>query len=605
MRIQSLYVTDFLGVRAVDVKLRAPVLLVSGHNAAGKSSLRDAIALALTADLGRVHLKKEAGQLVRSGASAAVLQVTNSDGDAWHVTIKPGGQIIDSAKGREVDPSLPLALDGQRFARLSADERRRFVFDLLSIKTDATEIRDRLNARQLDRAKVERIVPLLRSGFEAAEAEAKRQATESRGAWKAVTGEVYGSEKARHWQAPVPEYDPDVLKARFLEVTHADAALATWRESLGKAAAQLEQRRRDRERLAALEAEAALLPRRQAKLEVDHKSRNEAQAALQAAEQRAGTGPRVGLIHDLAAGLNWALAFVLVQRGDDAAYRDARAALEAYVAEHGGMGAAGDAEAAAQLPELRRQVELYASAVRNSERDVNNSAAAQAGAEKLKAELAEQLELSSTYVEEVRQQIADIEQHRKASAAALAVQEAAKDAAHAADAKTALARQHADAVRAWEALAEQLSPAGIPADLLREALDPIHQRLAQHAADTGWAQVRLTEGMDVLAGDRPYRLLSESERWRVDAMLAEVIAHLSGTRLVLLDRFDVLDLQGRGELLTWLDTLAGLGEIDTAVVFATLKAAPERLPENVQGLWMERGHARVVAAGRQPVAEAA
>ena len=40
---------------------------------------------------------------------------------------------------------------------------------------------------------------------------------------------------------------------------------------------------------------------------------------------------------------------------------------------------------------------------------------------------------------------------------------------------------------------------------------------------------------------------------------------------VVLDRFDVLDLKGREDLLYWLDALAEDGEIDTALVFGTLK----------------------------------
>lgn len=74
-----------------------------------------------------------------------------------------------------------------------------------------------------------------------------------------------------------------------------------------------------------------------------------------------------------------------------------------------------------------------------------------------------------------------------------------------------------------------------------------------------------------------------------DPLLAEAIAFLSGTRLLVLDRFDVLDLQGRGDLLAWLDILASDGEIDTALIFGTLKAAPSNLPETVAAHWIENG----------------
>ena len=57
----------------------------------------------------------------------------------------------------------------------------------------------------------------------------------------------------------------------------------------------------------------------------------------------------------------------------------------------------------------------------------------------------------------------------------------------------------------------------------------------------------------------------------------------------MLDRVDVLDLAGREDLLYWLDGLAANGEIETALLFATLKALPASLPENVAAFWIENG----------------
>ena len=88
---------------------------------------------------------------------------------------------------------------------------------------------------------------------------------------------------------------------------------------------------------------------------------------------------------------------------------------------------------------------------------------------------------------------------------------------------------------------------------------------------------------------RDYRLLSESEQWRVGAVIAEAIAHLSGLRLLVLDRFDVLDLAGRGQLLGWLDSLAQDGGLDTTLLFGTLKSAPGGLPETIAAHWVEAG----------------
>jgi hypothetical protein len=97
--------------------------------------------------------------------------------------------------------------------------------------------------------------------------------------------------------------------------------------------------------------------------------------------------------------------------------------------------------------------------------------------------------------------------------------------------------------------------------------------------------------MTITAGGRLYALLSESEKWRVDAMIAEAISHLSGVKLLVLDRVDVLDFVGREDLLYWLDGLAEDGEIETALLFATLKALPAALPDSAAAVWIENGTA--------------
>ena len=99
-------------------------------------------------------------------------------------------------------------------------------------------------------------------------------------------------------------------------------------------------------------------------------------------------------------------------------------------------------------------------------------------------------------------------------------------------------------------------------------------------------------GIDQLYTDsaeawRPYPLLSESEKWRADAMIAAAIAELSGVRLLMLDRFDVLDAQGREDFIYWLDGMASEGVIDSAIVAGTMKALPAGLPETIQPLWID------------------
>lgn len=589
MRIASLYVTNFLGIQHAEVSLRAPVALFAGQNAAGKSSLRDAVALALTADLGRVSLKKDAPALIREGADLAVCEVVDADGDQRRVTINSAGKFNHSHKGHDTDPVLPYVLDAQRFARLAPTERRSFLFGLMGVKMGAADIAARLAAKGCDDAKVQRVLPLLRGGFDAAADEAKRKTSEARGAWKVVTGEAFGDVKAKTWRAAVPAFDAARLKDLATAVEHADVAIGQWQEQIGKLAAEEQRRQGLRAKLPALQEHAAKVPRIEAKLAADDASMQAAQQELARVSAAAGAGPRVGLVHELAR----AVAFFLLCVPDDdqdADFVRARAALEAYERDHGPLDStAADPEAQAKLPDLRAQLELLQRAVANDRRDLQAAQEAHAQAKAITDELAEVFDAAALV--DAREQVEKLKAERAAAAAEVDKLKSIKAAADAAEAKTAQAALHAADVAAWDAIAQALAPDGIPADLLAEALGPINARLAQSSADADWATVTISADMDIRIGsrDRAYALCSESERWRADAMLAEAIAHVSGAGLLVLDRVDVLDLQGRADLFAWLDVLAETGEVHSALLFATLKQPPAGLGDRVNVHWIDAG----------------
>ncbi len=151
-----------------------------------------------------------------------------------------------------------------------------------------------------------------------------------------------------------------------------------------------------------------------------------------------------------------------------------------------------------------------------------------------------------------------------------------------------------DSKSQWKSVTEALAPDGIPGEMLAEALTPLNERLAYSANEAQWTRINVGRDMRIYAAEegaqpRDYALLSESEKWRADAMIAEAVSHLSGLKLLVLDRFDVLDLAGRADLIAWLETLAQDNEIDTALIFGTLKALPAQLPDCIEAYWLENG----------------
>ncbi|GAQ30254.1 hypothetical protein SAMD00023378_3937 [Ralstonia sp. NT80] len=567
MKITHIHARDFLGLRAADISPATPVTLICGPNGAGKSSLQEAVRMALVGESVRVSLKKEFSQLLHNDAEMGSVVVTV--GAQANSIALPSGKMT---KGIPEDPRLAYVLDAQRFARLGVKERRTFLFELMGLQLGTDKVRERLLKRGCDAKKLESVLPLVRAGFDAAAKEAQTKATAAKGAWRAVTGETYGSVKAADWTAPLPEGAPadDVLAATVqdceAEIAGANGVVGDLQRQLGEIDAAAQNRARRAHQIEELAAKAENLAKAQESVNRKTAERDEFKQQVEALRAAAGGNalgvqcacPECGaLLRYLAGKLN--------------AYEPVKS----------------DPVAAARLPEYERSLTVLENALasRITERDAADSAAKQLellrkdaaadtgdDAAELRAKIEAELKTLQDGITEVSK---ELEAARAAQRAIAAAGENTKQAA-----------QHHGDVVAWEALAEALGPSGIPADLLSEALGPINDHLAAAAEQSEWARVGVEADMTITADGRAYALLSESEKWRADAVLAYALGQLSGLRLLMLDRADVLIGPERDRLFWWLDDLAAAGTIDTALVFMSLKTPPGKLPDGITAYWI-------------------
>ncbi|WP_228770591.1 AAA family ATPase, partial [Pseudomonas aeruginosa] len=274
--ITKLEITNFQGLRHAALDVSAPVLLVAGHNGAGKSSLLDAISHAFTGKPGRVAQKQHIGQLITEGAKKGEARVEWLD-EADEV--QACGVALPSGKGSPLadSPFLPFVLDASLFAGLKADDRRKVLFELTGTKVSPNEIAKRLEARGFAAAQVERIRPMLRAGCAAGNTQAKEYASEARGAWKAVTGENYGSDKANGWE---PEAPPVIVSEEELESARAELQataqdLDEAQQTLGSSKRAHADAQSRASRITALRETAALADRRRNKLATDEANQDE------------------------------------------------------------------------------------------------------------------------------------------------------------------------------------------------------------------------------------------------------------------------------------------------------------------------------------------
>ncbi|MDI2351981.1 AAA family ATPase [Pseudomonas aeruginosa] len=570
MRITKLEITNFQGLRHAALDVSAPVLLVAGHNGAGKSSLLDGIAMAFNGQPRRVSLKKEMDKLVTEGSKKGEARVEWLDA-AYEVQVC--GVALPTGKGSPLtdSPFLPYVLDASLFASLDAKERRRVLFDLSGASTSPNQIAERLIAKGHAAPLVEKVKPLLRSGFPAAVEQAKSYASEARGAWKAITGENYGSEKAVDWApellATVVTEDQVAEAGKNLQLLEDDLAEAQQALGASKQARQVADGRA--QRIAKLRELVDLEPRRRNKLTTDEQNQDEWSEKVMAAElPSAGSVPHQPLTCPHCQGA------VDLQAGT--------------LVVHQPPEQIADAEAARRLPEYREYLASAQRAVANSQRDLDECLAA---AEQIKALEAESVEApSAEAIANGEQAINELRQARDASRAKLVALQEALEAATQREASIAKAQAAHQDVVAWTGMVDALSPTGIPAEILADAIGPVNDTLKRLAGTAGWSPVQISADIDVTFGGRLYGLLSESERWRCDTTIALAIATISGLRLVLLDRLDVLDLPSRNQAIALMRAMTSDREIDSVIVAGTLKEPMAKTPEWLQAVWIESGH---------------
>ena len=565
MKINRISSSGFLAVKNIEVDVRSPIILFCGTNEAGKSSLRDGIFQAFTGDNPRVGLKKNYKFLVNdSGAHAGYTYVDYNGNQKAAITIPNGAHELTG----QLHSALPYVLNPALFASITADERGKFLFDLGNLRSDGAEVKQKLLDRGCDAAKVEEIMPFLRSSFENAHKQAAEQTKQARADWKATTGEVYGDKKAEGWKAPVPAVDVAEKEKAEAELSRIDAELDAANQKLGALQAEFNGASARNAEIVRLRADHEKIDRIRTKLDKDRQEVEQWNKRVNDTRLLA-QGSKPGAVSVSCPSCGTELVFdgeKLTERGGDL---------------HG------NEDAAVNLLKYEETLTMLKNAVANGERDLVSATVAGERLAVLEGEnkSAPDEQALST----VKANIEVIKSTRKVAKDTLDRIDREIKLASEAEVKTKKAAEHHADVQAWDKIASALAPDGIPGEMLHAALDPINARLAQSAELTGWKSVAINADMSISYEDRPYGLSSVSAKWRANVMIAEAISHVSGIKFLMADEFDLLDLTSRGACLKWLVGLARNGEIDSVLLFGTLKEKPAKLPADVAAHWIQDG----------------
>lgn len=586
MRINSILVSNFLRIKSANIEFQRPVVLVAGPNGNGKSSLAEAVRMAFTEQPTRVSKKNEYEKLVHDGEKTGTILINHSQGETSFVLPKGKGE------GQVTHGAMPFCLNANLFASLDTQARREFLLKLMGVKMTPNFVVDALVTRGVKMDKAEQVIPLLAAGISSAQAEAQAKARDAKTVWKTATGENYGKEKAQDWKADVPEFDQDKIDVLTLNIEELQRQIDDANQAIGAVKSPGENVDELQKQLDETRKVGTQYARIQDKLNVDLRQLEEWEDKV-ARAQAAAKGTPEGLIHDLARSLNWAHGMLptTVPPEHEEAWIAAELHLGAYEKEFGVIGAHGDPELAQQLPAYQSALELIQRSVANSRRDLAaaDAAAQQAILLEEKIALAKGSESQVQQLAALQTKLAELRAEMTAKQKACDQEVQMMREADQATVRTEKATQAHEDVKAWEAISDALKPDGIPSELLGSALEPFNSMLTEFSQIADWPLVRVYDDMGISFGEHEYALCGESHQWRADALIACAIAALSGIKFVVLDRFDCLDLPGRGDALALIDDLIANADLECALVLATLKSKPEGLPDHVQAEWIQGG----------------
>lgn len=579
MKISKLEASNILGLHRADLDITTPILMVIGANESGKSSLRDCISMAILGDPVRVKLKKDYGQLLHDDAKKG--RVTLLQGDELLAEYKlPGGEHkCEPVAGAEF---LQYVISPQLTASLPDKDLRTMLFQLTKCKASPDVTAKLLIARGADEKLVEEVKPMLRSGFPSAAKDAGERATQAKGAFRALTGENWGSVQSEGWELVIPDAPdmPDVSPEAIDAVTEQHAAvLANIEKGIAFIAgleAKTEQANTFYTRRDELTEAFELLERAQTKLDTDKKTLEELESTLAASQDK---------LKAMQAGV--------VPVPCPCCGEELRITGQT-LAKFEGLKA--DTKA---TTDLALDVTKAKSAVDMLKRTIENDLKAVTTAENAGSDLKIMEEAGCPEIKDgalagAQGKLTECRLLADKLRAKVEAMKQRQEMIDGAESTTAKAAGHHKEVLAWLLIADALKPDGIPADILSTALKPVNDSLAILSRLSGWKKVEISPDMQITADGRLYGLMSESAKWRIDTLLALAISQISELRFVTLDRFDVLDMTGRKQLIGMLMQLAEMGLIEQAIILGTLKAPLAGMPAEVGQVWVEAGQAEAV-----------
>ena len=510
-------VTNFRGCAKAEFQC-APIALLTGLNGAGKTSVCQAIAAALTGNtlpVAGLRTNASGGLLVRTGAATGSVEIATEEGTcrvAWP-------EMRRTTEGKPPESS-EYAAGLLSIATLTPKDRLGVIVDYLRAAPTAVDLSNALDEAGLDAERVlEAVWPTIQhEGWDAAVTQRRERGQQLKGQWRQATSANWGSRVAASWRPDLADLDRGTLENDVANLRQArDRAVAA--EAVSDA-----ERSRLEDEAALYDARADALERataRSANYSSAYQAAQTARAALPTTERETTIPcPYCGepIVINKVSLVETRFEKADTKPLDSAELRQRRTAI----AEADGK----LAHASDDLATARREMSTGEAAVRASlearERLDNWPRAVETGTSR---------EAIETRLAEAEKRLADLSIKIEAD------------------------RLHG-LIEGNEIVVDLLAADGLRAKKLDRVLEVFDATLAALCATAQWQAVRLDAGGGMTYGDRPYPLLSSSEQYRVRTILAAAMAQIDGSAMLIFDGADILDPPSRSGLIALIDELA-------------------------------------------------
>ena len=549
---------DFRGCERAEIEC-APLALLAGKNAAGKSSVAQAVGAAASGNALPVAglTKTQGGLLVRTGAANGTVELVGDGGTVWMAWPAAAAR----QEGGDPPQASQYAAGLSSVLTLPQRDRARVLSDVLKALPTHDDVSAALAEKGWAPERCEAAWKLIEEqGWDGAYAARRDRGAEFKGRWRQVTGANYGSRIAAAWRPDLADLDEGEL---IDAVRHARAGLEKAQTAAAVSSVEQAQLRTEASLVGALTATEVIAATDVDRAQAEVSAAQQARAALPSAEQP--------ITHPCP----YCNEPVIVQNARPRLIKSEVAPLQdselkarrmAIAEADGKIAHAGDA-----LNAARQKLAAARAAVENARRAQERIAANPGTAE------------PGMSVEALRAEVSRTEKRL-------------------AEYRTKVEADEINAqIERNEQLLEVLAGDGLRAKKLSRVLDVFVGRQLKALTDAaGWAAVTIDAEMNVSMG-LPYPLLSKSEQYRVRAVLQVAMAIIDGSDLVVLDEADILDGPTRSGLFKMLD--AATQEGLAALVCMTLSRRDQAPDLAAIGLgrsyWLEAGVAEPIGQEAQ------